>query len=246
MKLSSICLEATTTFVGELSNSLGDNSSWTVNYGTGDASRSPFLYIHVPLNYVNSAARHVRKNCLVYAGSGIVGVIEKVNDVETGRARAKQLLAADPNLELYLFPKITHVGESHITISMGKELDQALLSLQERFGVDNPVDALNLVTISGRPLFKNGKGLKTRFTIKRDPFTVYRAGFYRDEVDLNGPMAIALKVSTDLYPLVREAIGLSREAMVPGTTDTWDQHVTIGYIPQKNMIHRSYLEKMGK
>lgn len=252
MKLSSIYLEATTEFVGPLRNSLGDGSDWSINYGTGD-SRSPFLYIKVPLQFVNSAIRKVRKNYLIYAEYGTSGTIEQVSSAEEGKARAKQLLRANPNLELYLFPKITHVGESHLTIAMGRDLHEALLVLQERFGVNDPVSALRDLKINGRPLFdRRGSGLKADIDITTDPFTVYRAGYYSDEADPAGPMVVALKVKADLYPLVREALGLPREAIVPGTENDkggpkkWSQHITLGYIAKKNMIHQSYLDRMAE
>lgn len=256
MKLSCIehgyIQEATTKWVGPLKNYIGDGSDWSVNYGTSDPSRPPILYINVPMSMVNSAIRKVAKNLIIWApNDASIGEYTKANDKKDALNIVKRVARKHNNAEIYPFPKLTHIGESHITISMMHELSSAMDNLAAKMGIGGDgiardVEILKNIKVDGRPLFdEHGRGLRGRVEINnQEPFKVFRAGFYRDEVDETGPMLVALSAGSDLYYRVRTAMGLSPRFTLPNGV-VWEQHITLGYIPKKNMIQQSYLDRFG-
>lgn len=242
-----VILEATTKWVGPLHNILGDGSDWSVNYGTSDRSRPPILYIKAPLNLINSAIRKMSKRYLTWADSEqTVGKIEEVTNKEHARDLVEQILSSNPTAEIYPFPKLISVGESHISITMGDELKSAMDKLQKLGDFNTDVEVLNNIKIDGQQLFSDSNsGLMSDIAIMSPPFSVFRAAFYKDEVDTSGPMLVALNVETDLYSKVRIALGLSPTFKFPGSNATYKQHITLGYIPKKNNIMKSYKEMNG-
>lgn len=242
-----VVCEATTKWVGELDNLLGDGSDWSVNYGTSDPSRPPILYIKVPLHLVNSAIRKISKKYVIWASPDkSVGEIKEVGDKHEAKELTDNILNLDPSTEIYPFPKLTNVGESHISITMGQELSSALDNLKERLNVGTDAEVLSNISIGDENVFSDdGSGLTANVKIENPPFSVFRAAFYKDDVDTSGPMLVALNVETDLYSKVRVALGLSPTFKFPGSSATYKQHITLGYIPKKNEIMKSYKELKG-
>jgi hypothetical protein len=240
MKLLSIRLnllpEATTTWSGPLKNYLGDGSDWSLNYGTADESRDPMLYIKVPLALTRSAVRDAASNLVVWGGTNPQGGYERIGSLTPEEIQQKrdQILTKEPDSEVRFYPKLTHVGESHITVSMGAELAGAL--------GDSPAEKLRRAKVGGKPLFgPDGSGMKTPYDIDREhPYKVFRAGFYRDDIDTHGPLLLALAVDAPLIYKARLALGLPRVFAA-----WWEPHATIGYIPRYNVIHKSYVAQHG-
>lgn len=245
-KYDTVC-EATTKWVGELDDLLGNGSDWSVNYGTSDPSRPPILYIKVPLHLVNSAIRKISKRYVIWADPNkFVGEIREVNGKEETKKLTDNILNSDPSTEVYPFPRLTSVGESHISITMGQELSGAIDKLKKEFNVETDLEVLSQISIDGQKIFSDdGSGLTTDVKIENPPFSVFRAAFYKDDVDTSGPMLVALNVETDLYSKVRVALGLSPTFKFPGSNATYKQHITLGYIPKKNEIMKSYMELKG-
>jgi hypothetical protein len=243
-KKTDIVSEATVTWVGPLHNTLGDGSDYTVNFGSSDRSRPPLLYIQIPLYLVNSAMRHVSRGSLIWAAQDqTTGRLERVSGRDQAKALVKKILQADPTAEVYPFPRLDNVGESHISITMGQELAGALQRLRQQGGFSTDADALRSLKIDGVPLFaEDGRGLSSKIAIVEPAFSVFRAAYYKDEVDATGPMLVALNVETDMYTKVRVALGLSPTFKLPGSNFAYKQHVTLGYIPKKNLIRKSFLE----
>lgn len=251
MKLSYI-REATTKWSGPLYNYIGNGQDWTVNYGTSDKSRPPLLYIKSSMQLLKSAARDVSNNLIVFAdpqGNGNYVRIGKQNKDTIQRVTSG---LRNRGYEVHANPKITHVGEAHITISMGDQLQDALNAVADEaeipgHGIERNVRALQSVQVNGRPLFDSaGNGQRTNVTIDKErPYKILRAKFYSDEEDVHGPMLVALNVETDLYYDVREALGMPRSFTLPGG-QVWKQHITVGYLPQKNIIHQSFVQMFGK
>jgi len=108
------------------------------------------------------------------------------------------------------------------------------------------VRALRSAKVGGSPLFdRTGNGLVTKPNIARkDPYRVLRAGFFKDDVDTSGPLVLAIDVDCTLYYQAREALGLPRVFRFDNGVK-WDQHLTVGYIPKKNLIHQSYVNRFG-
>jgi len=248
MKLSLI-QEATIKWTGPLHNFLGDGSDWTLNFGTGDTSRSSFLYIKAPMSLINSSIKHIAQSQLIWAlPNATEGVCENIGtDKNKTKERIATIQSAYPDAEIYAYPKLTHVGESHITISMDPELRKALDNLPTiGTGLARDIKALQYLKIGKKHLFDNsGKGLTTDYLLEtEEPYKVLRAGYYSDDYDPTGPMLVALNLLTDLYSDVREALNLPAK-FVMNNGIAWKQHVTIGYIPQKNLINRSFVDKHG-
>ena len=247
--------EATTEYVGPLHNFLGNGEDWTVNYGTGDMNRNPFLYIKVPFRLIKNAIAKLR-DYVIWSGPGQSdGHCQETGRIPSWEKRhiRDSILRHYPNtVEIYFHPKLTHVGEAHITISMGRELETALDNIKRELGLLTEwskqqlgynVEVLKQLQIGGRPLFDdNGNGLETGWQIdKNEPFSVVRAGFYKDEVDVEGPLLVAFNVETDLYYKVREALGLPRQFTLPNGA-VYVQHITIGYIPKRNIINKRFYQ----
>lgn len=249
MKLLCMCSprallsESTNRWMGPIENVLGNGEDWSINYGTGDPNMPPFLYITVPISLVRTAARDAASNLVVWADqSALQGKYMRIGrkSPEELSSIRDSIFAAEPNAELIFYPKVTHVGESHVTISMAPELLKA-------FGSEEGIiRALRSTRIGGNPLFdRAGNGLSTEVNINReDPYLVLRAGFFRDEVDTSGPLVLAIDVDCTLYYQAREALGLPRVFRFPNGK-AWNQHLTVGYIPKKNLIHRSYVDRFG-
>ncbi len=243
MKLSFIT-EATIKWSGPLKNILGDGSDWSVNYGTSDLNRPPMLYIQIPLKLVRSVIRKVEKKLLIWAeNNSINGECLDVSQMSPQRIQdtIDKIYKKNQNTEVYLYPELTHVGESHITITMGAELEKCMENLKQELGVNNDMEVLGSIKVDGQPLFDNRVGLKSAFTVhQKDLFKVFRAPFYKDSDDPTGPMLVALNISPDLYSDVRIALGLPPRFVLPNGVE-WTPHVTLGFIPKGNNILDSFM-----
>lgn len=128
-------------------------------------------------------------------------------------------------------PKLTHVGEAHATVSMGPELPAAL-------GQDPEAE----LRASG--LF-DGVGAGVRVKVRHTgEYRWMRASFYKDEADPKGPLLAAEIVEIPDLERIRTALGLSPLPRIPGV-DVYIPHVTVGYLPNLNLIHKSYMDKNG-
>ena len=246
MKLSSMYCplrESTNKWMGTIENTLGNGKDWTINYGTGNPSMPNFLYISGPISLIKSAVRDAADNLVIWARPGSI----KGKYLRIGQKSKEELasirdsiLASEPDAEIVFYPKVTHVGETHATVSMGPELLKAFDS-EERI-----LDALRSVVVRGRPLFDGrGNGQKSVVNIERsNPYLVMRAGFFRDDVDVSGPLVLAIAINCDLYYASRVALGLPGIFKFPNGEE-WKQHLTVGYVPKKNMIHQSYVDRFG-
>jgi hypothetical protein len=127
--------------------------------------------------------------------------------------------------------KMAHVGEAHITVSMGPELTKAL--------GPNPTQTL-METGFFEP---NGKGMRCtiQYTHK---LRVLQAAFYKDEADPKGPILIAEEVRCPAMAHIREKLGMPALPTMPDG-QPYIPHVTYGYIAAKNIIHQTYVQKFG-
>lgn len=228
--------------MGSIKNVLGNGEPWTINYGTGIANKPPFLYISVPTALARSAIRDVSNNLVIWADpSDLQGKYLRIGKKPLNQLRTirDKILQQDPDAEIAFYPKLTHVGESHVTVAMGPEL--SALGSQEEI-----LHKLRLAQVGGKPLFdQDGNGQTTEANIDRDsPYMVLRAGFYKDEADATGPLLVAMDVDCSLYYEARAALGMPKVFRLPNG-GFWQQHFTVGYAPRKNLIHRSYVNQFG-
>jgi hypothetical protein len=208
------------------------------------------------MSLINSSIKKIRKDYLIWApADSAQGQTIRVTP-DNAATQIAQIQKQSPGAEIYYRPKLTHVGESHITISMGPLLQQALDDYAQQKGIEGEgleknIRVLRDVKIGGRPLFERSsgsyfKGLTSDVSFPRtSPFEVFRAGFYKDEADPSGPMLVALSVTAALYSQVRVALGMPPTFVLPNGK-AWAQHITLGYIPRKNMIGKSYVDRFGK
>ena len=247
MKLSSMlfnCIsEATTRWLGPIDNTLGNGADWTINYGTGDPNRPPFLYINGSMSLIRSAVRDATNSLVVWANpDALQGKYLRIGrkTKEELASIEKSILTSEPNADITFYPQLTHVGESHATVSMAPELESAL------GGQQRILRALKTVKVNGEPLFDGqDNGQRSNVNIGRhDPYMVLRAGFFKDDVDTSGPLVLAINIECDLYYYAREALGLPRVFRFPNG-NSWKQHLTVGYLPKKNRIHQSFVDRFG-
>ncbi len=123
--------------------------------------------------------------------------------------------------------KLTHVGEAHATISMSPEV--------------NVIKPEHLLAAG---LFKDNVGIHVE-VIHTGKFMEMNAQFYKDEADPEGPILVAEIVKIPAMTEIRTRLGLSPLPQIPGVTKPV-QHVTIGYVPNLNLINKSYVEKYGR
>ena len=127
--------------------------------------------------------------------------------------------------------KLVHVGEAHVTVSMGQELPTAL-------GKD-PV-----ATLRAAGLFNSagdGVSVKVRHT---GDYKMLNAAFYRDEADPLGPMLVAELVEVSGLTSIRSRLGLTPLPVLPGIPN-YLPHLTVGYCARLNKIHSSYVSSFG-
>ena len=197
----------------------------------------PFLYIQAPLSLVRSAVKDAADNLVIWANPSSIGGkclrIGRKSEEEISSIR-DSILRSDSDAEIVFYPKLTHVGESHVTISMAPEL--------KKLGSDEEI----IQALRKSQLFdSHGNGRKASVDVNRqNPYLVLRAGFFRDDVDTSGPLLLAVDVDCDLYYAAREALGLPRIFKFPNGKE-WNQHLTVGYVPKKNLIHQSYVDRFG-
>ena len=212
MKLSYIT-EATNKWYGELYNIYGSGKDWSINYGTGDLNRPAMLYIKVPLQFARSWINKIQRKAIVWAKpQATQGEISL--DIDNPHEYAEEL--RKKGYEVYVKPRLHHPGEVHLTIAMPYELE----------GVDVKNAKVNGVSIYELPV---------NIEVVKPPLKVFRAGYYKDDVDPYGPLLVALNVRTKQYYQVRDALGLDETEWVP--------HITLGYILQRDEINQSYIDK---
>lgn len=233
MRLSLLWEMATTVWVGPMKPILGTGEDYTLNYG-GMAGRPPFLFVPLPLQLIRDGIKYLSKNKLGYWHKGN-GTILPFKDMDHLQALIKQL-PKDADYIINPGQRMTHVGEAHLTISMGPELTTAL--------GDDPIATLRRTSVGGIPLF-DARGRGIQVTLERtQQWRVFRAKFYEDEADVGGPLLVCEVIKIQRHPLIRLALGMAEKPTLPGVTN-YVPHLTYGYIPAKNIIHKSYVEKMG-
>jgi len=126
---------------------------------------------------------------------------------------------------------LTHVGEAHVTISMGQELVDAL--------GDEPRRRLHEAGL----VDEGGRGIPVRVHHSGE-FKTLPAAYYKDEADPGGPLVVAEMVEVPQLSAIRGALGLSALPTLPSGA-AYVPHVTIGYIANLNKIHQSYVARHG-
>lgn len=130
------------------------------------------------------------------------------------------------------YGRLTHVGEAHVTVSMGPELSAAL--------GDDP-----LRTLVDRGLFNSsGDGIPVEVG-HTGRYRWMRAPFYKDEADPEGPALISELVDVPQLVEIRTSLGLSPLPKIPGQ-EVYYPHVTIGYMSNLDKIHQSYMDRDGR
>lgn len=202
---------------------LGTGADNTLNFGTGDPKRPGFLYIPVPLARVRAMIRYLSRDKTAYFIEGKGGLV--VPTEQQDKIPQGALVIPDPG------KRMTHVGEAHVTVSMGPELEKALAG-----------DPRGTLVRAG--LFsQTGEGVScpVEFT---GTLRVLQAGFYKDEYDPKGPILVAEEVRVPKLTAVRKALGLAELPTLPGG-QPYIPHITYGYIAEKNLIHATYVQQHG-
>lgn len=125
---------------------------------------------------------------------------------------------------------LTHVGEAHVTVSIGQELSDVL--------GDNPKQVL----INAGLFDSGGNGISTPVQHTGE-FKILNAPFYKDDADPEGPSLVAEVVEVPILKQIRELLGLSPEPAYPWLKGPYIPHITIGYMANLNKIHQSYIDK---
>jgi hypothetical protein len=126
--------------------------------------------------------------------------------------------------------KLTHVGEAHVTVSMGPELSEAL--------GEDPVRIL----IDAKLFDSSGNGIAVPVKHTGD-YKILNAPYYKDDADPDGPSLVAEVVEVPLLESMRTLLGLSPLPQIGARQ--YIPHITIGYMANLNKIHQSYVEKYG-
>lgn len=222
MRLLSIA-EATTSWLGNIQVKLGTGAAETLNFGSGDPKRPGFLYIPIQLDRVRTMIRYMTRGKTAYYVEGKGGLV--IPSEQKDRIPPGALVIPDPG------KRLTRVGEAHITVSMGPELEKALVG-----------DPQGTLTKAG--LFNTfGQGVRCPIEYT-GLLRVLQAGFYKDEYDPKGPILIAEEVHVSNMIHIRESLGLPAMPVLPNG-QPYIPHITYGYIAERNLIHQTYIQKHG-
>lgn len=215
-------------WTGPLKVFLGTGGPETLNFGSANLKRQPFLYVPLSLSYVRTAIRYLSRNKLAYYIEGVGGNVVSYND-ESDLERIKKQLPPGARLIPNPGKIMSHLGETHLTVSQGKELADAL-------GPD-PIATLIRVGLFDAA----GQGIPTPIKHKYI-FRVMRAAYYKDDADPDGPILIAEQVRVPWFTKVRKTLGLSPCPSLPYGRH-YIPHITCGFIARRNLIHRSYVDQ---
>ena len=219
MKLIAI-LESTVGWVGPIRLILGSGQPYTLNYGTGDVGRPPFIYVPVPLSVVRSAIRHLRHATAWFDQAAMIGGV--------GEPPGKPGVVIIPDVGR----RLKHVGEAHFTVCMAPELFQAL---------DDPA-----ATLQERGMCRPGWGMPVEVRHTGN-FKVLRSVYYRDTADPEGPFLVAEVVDVPAMGEIRTALGLSATPKLPpGITSAYVPHVTLGFVAATDTVDRDYVALHGR
>lgn len=204
MKLARIA-ESNLKWTGNLHVLLGSGEPYTLNWGTSDLSRPAFLYVPIPLSFVRSCLTKLQE------ATGWYDPLRQIGGIGGEEIRYPEYFEVYPKIGR----RLTHIGEAHLTISMGPEAGGLGQKLVE----------------SG--LLMRGQGIPVPIQHTGE-FKLMRAAFYRDERDPDGPLLVSEAVSVPAYSKIRSRLGLSQTPKIPGITN-YIPHITLGYLASTHL-----------
>jgi hypothetical protein len=237
-------------FIGKLPVILGTKESETLNYGGAEHFGKPFLYI--PIHGQSQAAKAlktIRRNaekqnralyCVADKSQQGGFMCHQIGPKKLGPMG--EILEDPQDIGKANRAKIASVGEMHVTVAYGKELEEvkpdliAKYNLPENSGMSlvlgsvKIADDKNMGIWGGSPIFQywreGGIGVRTPVYTedpKAKPKFVVASSYKIPRIGDLPPIAAIVPVKCDMVGYIRKALGLETD---PSNVT----HVTIGFV----------------